>query len=257
VPQIVTRIPIRTFVDHGTSVETAETPGTGRGTIQAYNAYASLRDAGRHLVGKPGDTVPIKGLNVHIVSAAGVTTTKALAGAGAANPACAGAAPKDDKANPLIAGENGASLGMVIELGRFRLLDIGDLTWNHEHDLVCPNNLLGPIDLYLTTHHGQDISNNPVLVKAVAPRVAIMNNGSRKGGAIPTFQTLHAQPGLLDLWQLHFATAAGAEHNTAEPLVANPDDTTSHYLKLTARSDGSFTVLNSRNNVSKDYPARR
>jgi len=157
----------------------------------------------------------------------------------------------------MIAGENGASLGMVIELGRFRLLDIGDLTWNHEHDLVCPQNLLGRIDLYLTTHHGQDISNNPVLVKAVAPRVAIMNNGSRKGGAIPTFQTLHGQPGLLDLWQLHFAMAAGTAHNTTEPLIANPDDTTAHYLKLTARSDGSFTVLNSRNNVSKDYPARR
>jgi len=257
VPQVVARIPIRTFVDHGVSVETADTPGTGRGTMQAYNAYTPIRDAGRHIVGKPDDTIPIKGLNVHIVSAAAVTTTRALPGAGAANPACAESVTKDDQANTQIAGENGASLGMVIELGRFRMLDLGDLTWNHEHDLVCPRNLLGPIDLYLTTHHGQDISNNPVLVKAVAPRVAIMNNGSRKGGMIPTFQTLHAQSTLLDLWQLHFGMAAGAEHNTAEPLIANPDDTTSHYIKLSARSDGTFTLLNSRNNVSKDYAARR
>jgi hypothetical protein len=72
------------------------------------------------------------------------------------------------------------------------------------------NNPPGGWKLTAAMWNGQDISNNPVLVKAVAPRVAIMNNGGRKGGAVPTFQTLHAQAGPEeDLWQLHFATAAG------------------------------------------------
>jgi competence protein ComEC len=252
-PQLAARLPIRTFVDHGPNVEDPAAGGTGRGTAQAFNAYVPIRDRGRHIVAKAGDTIPIAGLDVRVVSSAGRLITEPLPGAGARNPACEGFQPKDEAANPLLAGENAQSVGMVIGHGSFRLLDIGDLTWNREHGLACPRNLIGTVDVYLTTHHGMDISNLPALVKALAPRVAIMNNGPRKGGAIPTFQLLNGLPGLQDLWQLHFAMGAGTEHNAPETFIANPDDTTAHYVKVSARADGSFTVTNSRNGFQKQY----
>jgi beta-lactamase superfamily II metal-dependent hydrolase len=255
VAALAAQVPIRNFVDHGANIE-APAPGAAGATAAAYNAYVALRERGQYSVAKPGGKVPIAGIDVAIVSAADKMITSPLPGAGAANPACADFQPKDDASNVQLGNENAQSTGMVISYGRFRMLDIGDLTWNREHQLACPNDLIGPIDLYLTTHHGQNISNLPALVKAVAPRVAIMNNGGRKGGNVETFQTLHALPGLLDLWQLHFAVAAGKEHNTADQLIANLDDTTSHYLKLTARNDGSFTVLNTRSNFSKSYASR-
>jgi competence protein ComEC len=254
VPQLVKRLPIRTFIDHGPNVEDP-TAGLGKGTAQVFNAYTPLRDAGRHIIVKPGDTLPIKGLDVRVVSSAGKLVTTPLSGAGAINPACAGFEAKDEVKNPLLAGENAQSVGMVIAYGRFRLLDLGDLTWNREYELACPRNLIGTVDVYLTTHHGMDISGQPALVKALAPRVAIMNNGGRKGGSIATFQTLHALSGLQDLWQLHYAVAAGNDHNSPEVLIANMDDTTAHYVKMTAQSDGSFTVTNSRNDHKKDYPS--
>ena len=93
--------------------------------------------------------------------------------------------------------------------GRFRTIDLGDLTWSREFMLMCPNNPIGTVDLYLTNHHGLDQSGAPAFVHAIQPRVAIMNNGTRKGGAVQTFQTLETSPGLEDIWQLHWSYAGG------------------------------------------------
>jgi hypothetical protein len=178
-----------------------------------------------------------------------------LPGAGAANPLCSEFQPKDETKDPLLAGENAQSVGTVISLGKFRMADFGDLTWNHEHGLACPRNLVGSVDLYLTTHHGQNISGLPMLVYALHPRAAVMNNGAKKGGAPETFQILHKAPGLNDLWQLHYAVDA-KELNSAADLIANLDESTAYYLKVTARADGSFTITNSRNGYHKDYGPR-
>src|SRR5204862_2990260 len=113
--------------------------------------------------------------------------------------------------------ENYNSLGMVISaFGRFRMLDLGDLTWNLEHNLVCPNNLLGTIDVYLTTHHGLARSGPPALLGAIAPRVAVMNNGSRKGGAVETWDTLRKTKSIQDVWQLHYSEQRPASTNFEE-----------------------------------------
>jgi len=109
--------------------------------------------------------------------------------------------------------------------------------------------------LYLTTHHGQNISGLPMLVYALHPRAAVMNNGAKKGGAPDTFQILHKAPGLNDLWQLHYAVDA-KELNSPANLIANLDESTAYYLKVTARADGSFTITNSRNGYHKDYGPR-
>lgn len=237
------RIPIRTFVDHGPTVETSNT--------RLYDAYVEARKTGRHLQVKPGDKIPIAGLDVTVIAAGGQAIAKPLPGAGAANPLCRDHTPKD--ADP---SENAQSVGVVIGHGRFRMLDLGDLTWNKEHDLVCPSNRIGPIDLYLTTHHGLDQSGPAALVHAVRPRVAIMNNGPKKGGSPQAWRIVRNSPGLEDFWQLHYAVDGGAGSNTANELIANVDETTAHSIKVSASRDGSFTVANTRNGVTKTYKAR-
>ena len=168
-------IPIKNFVDHGPSAE--ET----RSVPQNYAAYLKVRGEGKHIQAKPGDKIPVPGLEVQVISSAAETISKPLPGAGAANPLCADFVPKDETLDPLVGGENKQSVGMVISLGKFRLADFGDLTWNKEHDLACPNNLIGAIDVYVVSHHGQDISSLPMLVHAMRPRVAVMDNGAKKG----------------------------------------------------------------------------
>ena len=254
-------IPIKNFVDHGPSAEEV------RNVPENYAAYLKVRAEGKHILAKPGDKLPIPGIDVQVISAAAETITKPLPGAGAANPLCANFVPKDETLDPLVGGENKQSVGIVISLGKFRLGDFGDLTWNKEHDLACPNNLIGALDVYIVSHHGQDISSLPMLVQAEKPRVAIMDNGAKKGGAVATFETLKKSPGLEDLWQLHYAVDAG-DHNMPEKFIANlgtggtaatgvPDEGAVNYIQLTARADGGFTVKNSRNGYQKDYPAKR
>jgi competence protein ComEC len=246
VPELVKRLPVRTFVDHGPTVEEGDRPAA------LFGAYVAARNAGRHLQVKPGDTIPLKDVSVRVVSSGGSVIDRPLPGGGAPNPLCADYKPlEDDKT------ENARSVGTLLTFGAFRMIDIGDLTWNREHDLVCPNNLIGPVDLYLTTHHGLDISGGPFIVHALSPRVAIMNNGAKKGGTKPAWQTVHDSPGLQDLWQIHFAVDAGADHNVAEPFIANMDETTGYGINVSAQRDGSFTVVNARNGFTKTYRPRR
>lgn len=246
VPELAARLPIGTFVDHGPTVEQGDQPAA------LFRAYVETRDKGRHLQVKPGDTIPVADLDVRVVSAAGALATSALPGAGAPNPLC-----RDFKAREDDATENARSVGMVFTFGRFRMLDLGDLTWNKEHDLACPNNLLGAVDVYLTTHHGLDQSGAGVLVHAIRPRVAVMNNGARKGGTPSAWQIVHDAPGLQDLWQLHRASDAGADHNAPEAFIANVDETTAFGIKISAERDGSFVVTNARTGYKKQYEPRR
>ena len=120
--------------------------------------------------------------------------------------------------------DNGSSAGFAMTFGKFRTVDLGDLTWNGELDIICPVNRIGKVDLYLVSHHGIDRSNSPALVHGLQPRVAIMNNGTRKGGAPDTFKVLEASPGLEDLWQLHWSYNVGVEHNAPGVFIANIDD---------------------------------
>jgi competence protein ComEC len=153
--------------------------------------------------------------------------------------------------------ENGQSLGFVARFGAFDFLDLGDLTWDIEQVLMCPTNRVGIVDLFQVNHHGQDFSNSPQLVHAVAPTVAVMNNGATKGGHVEVFETLQASPGLQDVWAVHEATQNDAEHNAAPDLIANPaGNDAAHYIKAVIRADGSYTLTNGRNSVSRSYASR-
>lgn len=265
VPDLAAKVPIRTFVDHGSEVHDGS-PFKLRDEI--FKGYLTQRAKGKHLEVKPGDAIPVKGLNVTVVSADGTALKKPLAGGGNPNPLCASFTPQDEDLS-----ENARSVGVVVSLGRFRMLALGDLTWNKERELVCPNNLLGPMDAYLTTHHGLNLSGPPVLVHAIRPRVALMNNGPRKGASRDAWLTVRNSPGLEDLWQLHYAVqrpgnpafretgdSGGKELNVPEDRIANlveeAEHTPAHMIQLSASEDGSFTVKNGRNGVSKTYAAK-
>jgi hypothetical protein len=114
---------------------------------------------------------------------------------------------------------------------------------------------VGKVDILVVSHHGLFQSSSPALVDAIAPRIAIMNNGAKKGGSTPTFESLAKAPGLETLWQLHFSDEAGS-HNTAAQYIANPTGPdAANYLKLTVSPNGSFKVFNSRTGETKDYAA--
>jgi beta-lactamase superfamily II metal-dependent hydrolase len=266
------KIPVGHFVDHGASVESPEQVAGFRA------AYEQLLATAKHTVVKPGDRVPVAGLDWRIVTSAARPITAPLPGAGQANAAtCATAERKPEPARP---DDNGQSVGSVITFGRFRVLDLGDLLWNNELPLVCPRNLVGAVDLFMVTHHGLASSNSPQLVHSVRPRVAVMQNGTRKGGAPGVFQLLRTSPGLEDIWTLHWSYAAAIEHNSAGAFIANVDSmatiagilnpapagtgaargdpahSPAHWIKVSARADGSFTVTNTRNGFSKTYAKR-
>jgi competence protein ComEC len=246
VPQLAAKLPIKNFVDHGPNFEAGK-----KSADDLFSAYTAARDKGHHLLVKPGDRVPIKGLEVQILSADGNGLSKPLAGAGQPNPNCASTKAKEDDKT-----ENSHSVGSLIAYGKFRLLDLGDLTWNKEMDLVCPSNRIGKVDVYLTTHHGVNASGSPAIVNAVHPRVAIMNNGATKGGNAEAWQVVHDVPGLEGLWQIHTAEAKGS-HNTDPEMIANPDSKTDsgNWIKLSALPTGEFTVTNGRTGFSKTYAA--
>lgn len=246
VPQLADRIPIRTFVDHGPSVETDARPK------ELERAYLSYREKGQHLQVKPGDTIPLKGVQVDVISSNGDLIAKPMAGAGAANPLCAAATKKDvDKT------ENARSIGLLFTLGNFRLLDLADLTWNKELELMCPDARLAPVDVYLVTHHGMNMSGSAAIVHALRPRVAVMNNGARKGGTLQAWQVLHTSPGLEDIWQLHYSIPGGKDGNPPDTFLANTDEQCEGKgISVTALPDGSFTVSNARNKYTKSYKPR-
>jgi len=201
--ELASRIPIRHFVDHGPyTVELQPARAAG------FTSYLAVREKAHAITAKPGGRIAIAGLDVQVASSAGELIAKPIAGApgaGAPNPLCRDAKRKDQDPTP----ENFESLGLVVRYGNFRLLDLADLTWNQEHELVCPNNLLGTFDVFHTTRHGDPHAGAPQLVHAIRARVAVMNNGERKGGDPEYWQVVHQAPGLEDFWQLH-RSAAGA-----------------------------------------------
>ena len=262
-------IPIKQFIDHGPNVQPGPVPDEF-----LQKSYPALYADATHRVVKPGDTIPVTGLNWVVVSSAGEVLKTPFRGEGKHNPYCATYKPGENNA------EDPQSVGSYITFGKFRTVHLGDLTKNKEFELVCPNNPIGTVDLLLGLHHGVSSSNSPVIVYALHPRVAIMNNGTRKGGDPETMQTIHSSPGLEDLWQMHFSLLSGQEYTTPGMFIANTiddqqpsmpiqpmpaptpgpgappapqHDGTAYWIKVSAQQDGAFTVTNARNGFSKTY----
>ena len=251
VPNLVKKIHVDTFIDHGVNRETTDAV-----TEKGFEKYQEVlaQSHAKHILAKPGEAIPLTGLTTTIVSADGDTLTSALPGAGQPNPYCKNCLTRaPDKT------ENGRSVGIVMEYGKMRLVDLGDLTWDKEMQLMCPDNKLGKMDVYVVSHHGWYPSSSPAFVDGIAPRVAIMDNGEHKGGSPVPWETIEKSPRIKDLWQLHYSDEGGAEHNVATPYIANVrganGGTDGHYIRLLAYPNGKLVVYNSRTDKSKTYPA--
>ena len=314
--ELATKIPIKHFYDHGQTSEPKE-------QVPNFQAmYAGLYAKIPRTVLKPGDKIPFAGVTVNVVTSNGDVIKTPLPGGGKPNPYCADFKPRDEShVDP----DNPMSVGVVYTFGKFRSINLGGYTWNAEQKLMCPNNPIGTVDIYETSHHGIDQSGSAALVHALAPRVAIMHNSTRKGGPIQTMHILHTSPGLEDIWQLHWAYGAGVEENSPGLFIANIEDPAvlagvitgasgggrpgggpgpgagpggpppqappagaapggpggpgaggragmmpggpgggrgghtgpAFWIKVSAQTDGSFTVTNTRNNFTKTYQARK
>lgn len=250
VAQLASRMKIVHFADHGANMENT------REARANYAEYEKVAAQGKHIVVKPGDTIPFKDMKVQVLTSAGDEIREPLPGAGQANPLCT-----SGREAPADGSENARSVGLLITYGKFRFIDLGDLTARGELGLACPNNLVGTVDLYLVTHHGTahpgsgDSSNAREIVEALHPRVAVMANGAIKGGHPVAWQTVRDSPGIEDLWQLHYSVMAGKVHNSAEQFIANPagPEDEGHFIEVSAERDATFTVVNSRNNFEKTY----
>jgi len=245
--QLAAIVEIEKFVDHGDSVEKDSPRGK-----KLWESYLNVAK-GKRLTIEAGDTLPLTGAELTFVMARGKAIAKPL-GSGAPNPYCEGAQLKEEDTT-----ENGKSVGFVVKMGDFEFLDLGDLTWNFEHELACPVNRVGEVDVYQTTHHGLMASGAPQLVKAVRPLVAIMNNGPRKGGSPEVWKSLQEADGFVDLWQGHRNVEASDTETVDRKMVANFGETADcqgHWIGATVREDGGFTIVNSRNGYAKTYKAR-
>lgn len=246
VPALAKLIPVGDYIDHGDSVETANPADA-----QRWEAYKAASKGKRRPMAQ-GDKLELNDAMFDIVSSGGEVLSKG----GKANPNCASAVKKDPDPT-----ENAQSLGFKMTFGRFTFLDLGDLTWNKELELSCPQNHVGEVTMFQATHHGffNDNSGAPAHVLALHPQVVIVNNGPRKGLGANAWETIAKIPGLEDTWQVHSSLATDAAHNTDEKMIANMEATAEckgNFLKASISEDGKITVTNSRNGFSKSYTAR-
>lgn len=250
VPELAKLVPIKNHYNHGDLPQ----PPENNSQPKQYADYVTAAN-NKTITVKPGDTIKLrqaKGtppVTLRFLAARGETLpgkTKE------ANPACAEA--KQLAADP---SDNARSVAFKLSYGTFDFFDAGDLTWNIESKLVCPANVVGKVDLYQVTHHGMDISNNPVLLKSVAPTVAIMNNGTRKGGSANTVKWLRELPSLQALYQVHRNITTSDEQNTPPEFIANLDDKTSEMIWVSVDAkQKTFTVTNGRTKASKSYSSK-
>jgi competence protein ComEC len=282
--QLAAAFPIGTIYDHGPNVEVGKSdewwaqrrqlakPGMGKQTDQAWDDYLKIRAKYKHVVLKAGDRIPIDGIDVEVVCAAYKTITAPLKGPGAGEPvaACAKTEVRAEED-----AEDGQSIGLVATYGKFRFINLSDLTWNVERRLFCPKNLIGTVDVYWVTHHGQYYDHSytdyawavgscpPAEVYGLHPRVSVLSMGpeghARKGATPEGVDMVMAAPGMETLWETDLMTG-GAEkgHNAPEKFIANIGTTgdKAEYFKLVAEPDGGFSVTNSRNDYTQNYPKR-
>jgi hypothetical protein len=280
VPDLAKQIPVANFVDHGPAVEAYKDDAWKNAHVlrfsdETYDAYLQVVKTGKHMAVAPGDHIPVKGLDVLVLTASGKQIAQPAPGGGAANRWCDSTPMRAESEN-----EDSQSVGTLVSYGKFRFIFLGDLTWNNGRRLVCPRNMVGPVDVFLTTHHamqvdkengGEVISGYSACSQAevwgLAPRVAILNYGPTWHiskifnwfGGPKGWDTVRHSPGLETAWQMHYQPQGGTEHNVPNEFIANLalENCPANWLKLSASKDGSFSITNSRTGVTKQYQPRK
>jgi beta-lactamase superfamily II metal-dependent hydrolase len=250
-PELARLVKVGKFYDHGPISSLVE----DKDFATKYAAYQAAANR-RSITLQPGSTIKLRrssgtpAISLQCL-AAGAVVLPGNGTNGASNTECLNATLKPDDPS-----DNARSVVFLLRYGSFDFLNTGDLTWNIEHGLVCPQNLIGEIDLYQVGHHGANNSNNPVLLRTIKPTVAIMNNGPRKGGHPDTVKWLRQVPSLKDLWQVHRNVTTTSEQNTPEEFIANLDEQNdeAHLIHVSVDpAKRTFTVINDRNGKSISY----
>ena len=248
-------LPIRRVYDNGTP-----SPPPSDRDAAAFSEYIKTFDS-IHTLLKPGDTIALRdgdgarnrSATLRLMATRQQVSPAASAKENAPSNAtiCASAVQKAPDTS-----DNANSTVWVLELGRFRFFDGGDLTWNTEARLVCPVDLVGKVDVYQANHHGMAASNNPVLVRTLAPTVTVMNNGPRKGGDAETVAMLKGLP-IEARYQVH--KDVRHSENTADELVANvPEQCGANYIKMSVEPSGDrYTISIPATGHSRTFKTRK
>ena len=250
------KLPIGTYIDHGVNTEPVDPePGPcriGRSPEKLYEKWVAAYQGHAHMTPQAGQKLKIGSLELEFVASDGHVIEAPLPGAGAANALCASV----PQATCTGGEENVRSLGVLMTFGKTRVLDLGDLTWNKELELMCPVNKIGKVDLYFVTGHGMDLSSSPPTA-ALDPLVALMQNGATKGGDAAVMQTVKGYPDLEGLWQEHYSVRY-PDMNSAPDLIANLDQQPdgAYPIDVEITPAGEIRVTNERNQYSKVYRSR-
>jgi beta-lactamase superfamily II metal-dependent hydrolase len=273
VADLVKRIPVGTFIDHGVNAEHVA-PGEkvpvdlkGGTPDELYPIYLKAIKGHNHIVAKPGQVIPMGAMTDTIVASDAVTITKPLAGAGARNPACDTAEALSTKDEGGV--ENTHSVASLISFGKVKIAAFGDLSWKAEHALSCPVTRIGHVNVLIATQHGSGISSNPASIADMRPDVVVMGSSGKKGGDESVIKTIKPSPGLQGFWQLHDSYAhpewakdknyvanlnppAADVAKYAKAMFTAPPDM-GYNIALSITKDGAVTVTNSRNGFTKTY----
>jgi competence protein ComEC len=276
VMDLVKRMPVGTFIDHGANAEHLDPnakidPVLVAGAPDAlYPKYLETIKGHNHIVARPGMVIPMGSMTDTIVSSDGVVLSKPLPGAGAPIAACDTAFSKSSKADG--GEENTRSVASLLTFGKVRIAAFGDLSWKKERELSCPVGKLGHVNLLVVTQHGSNISSNPASIADMHPDVALMGSGGKKGGDEEAIKTVKASPGLMGFWQTHENFAhpewdgdknmianlnppASAVATQAKSLFSAPPDE-GHAIHAEITRDGQITMTNDRNGFSRTYQVK-
>lgn len=253
---LLAKLPVGAFIDHGPNREQPPanaSPGQlSFAPATLYPNWVAAYQGHRHITAQAGQKLDIGSMHLEFVASDGNVLRSPLLGAGQNNPLCSGVQPMARDGGE----ENVRSLGVVITFDKTRILDLGDLTWNKEMELLCPTNMVGKVDVYFVTGHGMDLSSSPP-TGALDPVVALMQNGSMKGGDEAVIKTVDSYPDLQGFWREHYTVRypdLNGDPNYIANLNQQPDQGYSISVDITPR--GEITVTNGRNQFSKVYHAR-
>jgi len=243
-------IPVKNYYDHGFPVKPENDAAAA--LIEAYKTTSENKSKALNA----GDEIKLRGTSLPLrfrILAANQTVVGEAAGSPQIKPCGDDFKPIDEDKT-----DNANSLGMILTYGPFRFFDGGDLTWNVENKLVCPKNLIGAVDVWQVNHHGAPNSNNPALVRALKPRVAVIDNGPRKGADPKTYATLRSVHEIEAIYQLHKNVTSSPNDNVASSYTANDEEKCQgEFIKVSVSANGrSYKVEIPSKNLNSTYAVR-